>query len=351
MSELLKNIDFRTGLAGADNLEILIFNLGMDGRTGRDEIFGINVLKVREVMRVPVITVAPEVDSFAEGMATFHGVPIPVIDLAKYIGIETDRIPETMIVTEYNGRTQGFLVRAVANILIADGAAMRVPPPKLLAEFGGLVTAITETDDGRRVLMLDIEKVLTRTGHLGRHALEIEIVPPGNGRNGLSPSDSLRVRNQSSPTWDVMGVEVSHGEAQPNIVQPGIPVQIEASASLVGTNKMEILLFSLGSSEKFGINVFKVKEVCPAGKITWTPNMPAGVDGIVLFQGHVIPVLNLASFMGMHMHQKNRTMMVTEFNNHTLGFLVQGIDRVIRVEWDKVRATEGMLSDNGARIT
>lgn len=79
--------------------------------------------------------------------------------------------------------------------------------------------------------------------------------------------------------------------------------------------------------------------------------MPAGVDGIVLFQGHVIPVLNLASFMGMHTHQKQRTMMVTEFNNHTLGFLVQGIDRVIRVDWDKVRAAEGMLSDNGARIT
>jgi two-component system chemotaxis response regulator CheV len=114
---------------------------------------------------------------------------------------------------------------------------------------------------------------------------------------------------------------------------------------------MEILLFNLGSSEKFGINVFKVKEVCPAGKITRTPNMPAGVDGIVFFQGHVIPVLNLASFMGMHPLQKHHTMMVTEFNNHTLGFLVQGIDRVIRVDWDKVRATEGMLSENGARIT
>ncbi|MFZ5524651.1 MAG: chemotaxis protein [Pseudomonadota bacterium] len=130
-----------------------------------------------------------------------------------------------------------------------------------------------------------------------------------------------------------------------------MPAQTEARTSLAGSNKMEILLFSLGSNEKFGINVFKVKEVCPAGKITRTPNMPAGVDGIVLFQGHVIPVLNLASFMGMIPQQQHRTMMVTEFNNHTLGFLVQGVDRVIRVDWDKVRATEGMLSENGARIS
>ena len=74
---------------------------------------------------------------------------------------------------------------------------------------------------------------------------------------------------------------------------------IDARSNLVGSNKMEILLFGLGSNEKFGINVFKVKEVCQAGKITRTPNMPTGVDGIVSLRGHVMPVLNLASFMGM----------------------------------------------------
>ncbi len=70
--------------------------------------------------------------------------------------------------------------------------------------------------------------------------------------------------------------------------------------TLAGSNKMEILLFSLGSDEKFGINVFKVKEVCHTGKITRTPNMPGGVDGIVSLRGHVMPVLNLANFMGMN---------------------------------------------------
>ena len=80
----------------------------------------------------------------------------------------------------------------------------------------------------------------------------------------------------------------------------GLMDQIDARTTLAGTNKMEILLFGLGSGEKFGINVFKVKEVCQAGKITRTPNMPAGVDGIVSLRGHVMPVLNLANFMGMH---------------------------------------------------
>ena len=131
----------------------------------------------------------------------------------------------------------------------------------------------------------------------------------------------------------------------------GLLGQVDARTNLAGTNKMEILLFSLGSGEKFGINVFKVKEVCPAGKITRTPNMPSGVDGIVSLRGHVMPVLNLANFMGMQPDVPHQVMMVAEYNSHILGFLVDSVDRIIRVDWDKVRATEGMLSDKGALIT
>ncbi len=127
--------------------------------------------------------------------------------------------------------------------------------------------------------------------------------------------------------------------------------RVDDRTKLAGSNKMEILLFSLGGSEKFGINVFKVKEVCEVEKITRTPNMPNGVDGIVSLRGHVMPVLNLASFMGIHQEEKYQTMMVAEYSSHVLGFLVQGVDRIIRVDWDKVRATEGMLSDKGSLIT
>lgn len=131
----------------------------------------------------------------------------------------------------------------------------------------------------------------------------------------------------------------------------GMLDQIDARTNLAGSNKMEILLFSLGGGEKFGINVFKVKEVCAAGKITRTPNMPYGVDGIVSLRGNVMPVLNLANFMGMKPTETHQTMMVAEYNTHILGFLVHSVDRIIRVDWDKVRATEGMLSDQGALIT
>ncbi|MDO9013137.1 MAG: chemotaxis protein [Gallionella sp.] len=133
--------------------------------------------------------------------------------------------------------------------------------------------------------------------------------------------------------------------------EDGVLDHVDARTNLAGSNKMEILLFSLGSDERFGINVFKVKEVCPAGKITRTPNMPAGVEGIVSLRGNVMPVLDMASFMDIHPDEKHQTMMVAEFNSHIMGFLVHSVDRIIRVDWDKVRATEGMLSDKAALIT
>ena len=90
MSELLKSIDARTKLAGTNKLEILLFFLGRDVRTGRRETFGINVFKVREVMRTPPITSAPEMPAAVEGMVSLRGALVPVIDLAKYAGVQTE---------------------------------------------------------------------------------------------------------------------------------------------------------------------------------------------------------------------------------------------------------------------
>jgi two-component system chemotaxis response regulator CheV len=207
MSELLKNIDARTKLAGTNKLEILMFSLGRDARTGREETFGINVFKVREVMRVPEITRAPEMPAAVEGMVSLRGALVPVIDLARYIGIETDSKTEIMIVTEYNGQTQGFLVKAVDNILRLDWSAMRVPPAMMQAEMGGLVTAITELKDNRLVMMLDVEKVLAETNHTDLDELVAKNVRPlGRDCMVFFVDDSSVARNQISRTLDAMQV-------------------------------------------------------------------------------------------------------------------------------------------------
>ncbi|NWG86541.1 MAG: chemotaxis protein CheV [Hydrogenophilaceae bacterium] len=208
MSDLLKRIDARTKLAGANKLEILLFTLGTDQNTGRKETFGINVFKVREVMRIPEITRAPEMPSAVEGMVSLRGALVPVIDLAKYIGVMTDAPPAIMIVTEYNGQTQGFLVGEVDTILRIDWSEMKVPPAMLTAQMGGLVTAVSELHDKRLVMMLDVEKILSDTTHYDDSHLFQNLEPIGKpDRTVFYADDSSVARNQVERTLEAIGVK------------------------------------------------------------------------------------------------------------------------------------------------
>jgi two-component system, chemotaxis family, chemotaxis protein CheV len=128
---------------------------------------------------------------------------------------------------------------------------------------------------------------------------------------------------------------------------------VDARTSLAGSNRMEILLFSLVPSETFGINVFKVREVSATPFITPAPNMPVGVEGLISLRGNVIPVLSLAKIMGLAGPDSDLggSMMVTEYSKRTLGFLVSAVDRIVRVEWDRVRAPDNMSAATNTYIT
>lgn len=207
MSELLKNIDARTRLAGTNKLEILLFSLGKDMRTGREETFGINVFKVREVMRTPQITAAPDMPAAVKGMVSLRGVLVPVVDLADFINMQTDTPRDIMIVTEYNGHTQGFLVESVDTILRLDWAKMRVPPEMLMANMGGLVTAVTELQDGRLVMMLDVERILSETAKYDDDLVFEALQPIGKeGLTILYADDSSVARGQIERTLNALGI-------------------------------------------------------------------------------------------------------------------------------------------------
>ncbi len=208
MTQLLEKIDARTKLAGTNKLEILLFSLGQDLRTGRKETFGINVFKVREVMRAPSVTAAPDMPNAVEGMVSLRGALVPVIDLAKYAMIQTDTPPGIMMVTEYANHAQGFLVESVDTILRLDWSAMKVPPDMLTAQTGGLVTAVTEIADGRLVMLMDVEKILSETTRYDSDALFEEIQPLEiKNCSVIFADDSHVARRQLSRALDVMQIK------------------------------------------------------------------------------------------------------------------------------------------------
>lgn len=126
---------------------------------------------------------------------------------------------------------------------------------------------------------------------------------------------------------------------------------VDDRTRLAGFNKMELLLFSLGERETFAINVFKVREVCETPAITATPNMPRGVEGIISLRGAIIPVIALAPFLNIEAPAGGAKLIITEFSGHTQGFLVHEVDRIVRVDWEHVKAPQAMLTGSSNRVT
>ena len=209
MSKVMQSVDDRTRLAGTNRLEILLFSLGKDIKTGNEEVFGINVFKVREVLNVPAITHAPDVPAGIEGMVSLRGTMIPVINLAYFCNVMTDVPPSILIVSEYNKNMLGFLVHSVEHILRMDWSQIKVPPTMMANRMGGLLTAVSELEDGRIVMILDVEKILAETTHSeeeekmlfqGVRAVE-------HGKTVLFADDSSVARKQIGMTMEKMGLE------------------------------------------------------------------------------------------------------------------------------------------------
>ena len=156
MSSLMKEVDARTGLAGANTMELLLFHLG------ESEIYGINVFKVREVMKRPSLTRMPESDPRIEGIANIRGQTVPVVSLHRALGFPEGKVggPENVIIAEYNQSLHGFIVAGVDRIIRISWDQVKAPPPLVQNSRGGSVTAVTVLEDGRMVLILDVEKVL-----------------------------------------------------------------------------------------------------------------------------------------------------------------------------------------------
>jgi two-component system chemotaxis response regulator CheV len=92
---------------------------------------------------------------------------IPIINLPKFCGVNSEEKPSILIVTEYNKNVQGFLVHAVDNIVRLAWEDVKVPPAMMAQQHGGLVTAVTELSDKRIVMIMDVEMVLAKTSGFG----------------------------------------------------------------------------------------------------------------------------------------------------------------------------------------
>ncbi|WP_354623910.1 chemotaxis protein [Psychromonas sp. MME2] len=118
----------------------------------------------------------------------------------------------------------------------------------------------------------------------------------------------------------------------------GILDSVNQRTQLVGQNRLELLLFKLGGIQRYGINVFKVKEVLQCPPLTMLPKLHPSIRGVAHIRGQTISVidLNLATGGRAIDNVEERFIIITEYNRSIQGFLVGSVERIININWENV---------------
>ncbi|ABM61309.1 chemotaxis protein CheV [Halorhodospira halophila] len=118
----------------------------------------------------------------------------------------------------------------------------------------------------------------------------------------------------------------------------GIMSSVDQRTQLAGHNRMELLLFRFEGRQRYGINVFKVREVIPAPELSYVPHAHPASCGIAYIRGHTLSVLDLsyATGNGPVTKEEGNYIIVTEYNRQVQGFLVGGVDRIVNINWQDV---------------
>lgn len=206
MAGVLDSVNQRTQLVGQNRLELLLFRLGSN------QLYGINVFKVKEVLQCPSLNEIPQRNPVVRGVAHIRGNTVSIMDMNLATGHEPlENIQNCfVIITEYNRSTQGFLVRGVERIVNMNWEDIHPPPTGAGRE--NYLTAVTEVDD-KLVEIIDVEKILAEVSPMSEEVSE-GVIEDGIAervvqKHILIADDSSIARKQIQRVVESMGIKTT----------------------------------------------------------------------------------------------------------------------------------------------
>ncbi|WP_031385823.1 chemotaxis protein CheW [Desulfonatronum thiodismutans] len=137
-------------------LQLVTFHIG-------EEEFGVEILKVQEIIRMMGITRVPKAPDFVEGVINLRGKVIPIIDLRTRFGMAAqDHDKHTrIIVIEINSVIIGFVVDSVSEVLRIPADTVEPPPPIISGIESEYIRGVGKLAD-RLLILLDLDSLLSK---------------------------------------------------------------------------------------------------------------------------------------------------------------------------------------------
>ena len=117
----------------------------------------------------------------------------------------------------------------------------------------------------------------------------------------------------------------------------------------VGEDLLQLVSFTIGD-EEFGVDILHVQEIIRMVQVTRVPNMPPFVDGVINLRGKVIPVVDLRKRLGMEAkkHDQLTRTIVMELDGKVVGFVVDAVSEVLRIDRSKTEPPPSIVGGNKA---
>ncbi len=136
-------------------LQLVTFSIG-------EEEFGVDILKVQEIIRTMEITKVPRAPQFVEGVINLRGKVIPIIDLRRRFSLnhKAHDSHTRIIVIEINNMIVGFVVDSVSEVLRIPISTVEPPPPVVAGLESDYISGVGKLHD-RLLILLDLDKLLS----------------------------------------------------------------------------------------------------------------------------------------------------------------------------------------------
>lgn len=253
-----------------------------------EEEFGLEIDKVKEIIRYPEVVKVPNVPGHIKGIISLRDRLMPIIDLRT--GMKVDKGDATdntrVLVVDINNTLIGLIVDRVFEVTRLPVNTIFPPPEVLGSDDGARITGIARLEDGKRIIMLmDLKDIV--------NSKVLEEIVKQDDRTGDEMENSF------------LGEEL---------------------------DEEQMVVFRL-ADEQFAVNITRVQEINRLSQITKVPRAPHYVEGVVNLRGDVIPVIDLRKRFELAPREYNQfnRIIVSDFGQKKVGIIVDEVLEVLRV--------------------
>ena len=137
----------------ADQIQLVTFQLG-------EELYGVNILDVKEIVRVQAVRAIPNAPNYVEGIFNLRSEIIPVINLHKRFAIlkstvksEEDALLSGFVIIDIDGMKLGIIIDRVSRVVTIEKSDIQMPPQMLSGIGAEYIQGVVRQDAGYLILL------------------------------------------------------------------------------------------------------------------------------------------------------------------------------------------------------